>query len=133
MEWLKDKKNLPIVIALAAVVLLGALGLIAVELNLFGGGSAPATTPTASSGAGYPGGYPGGLPSSYPGGAPGGYPGGAPGGYPGGGVRTAARTATAAAAPAEKTPAVDPRIGADPFALPGSAKALRCSEKVNCV
>ena len=39
MEWLKDRKNLPIVVALAVFVLLAAGGLIAFELGAFSGSS----------------------------------------------------------------------------------------------
>ena len=45
MEWLKDKKNLPIVVALAVFFFLGAGGLIAWELGLFNGGASVAQAP----------------------------------------------------------------------------------------
>ena len=131
MEWLKDKKNLPIVVGLAVFVFLAAGGLIAFELGAFSGGSSSplATTPTAVPVAsGYPGGRPGGYPSGAPsgvrpGGAPGGYPGGYPGGAPSGVRPTPAapglRTASAAKVPAAAVPTVvNPMVGPDPFALP---------------
>jgi len=131
MEWLKDKKNLPIVAGLAVFVLLVMGGLIAFELGAFSG--SPAPSPVASSASAYPGapgGYPG-APGGYPG-APGGYPGGypgAPGGYPGssagpfggGGPAPAAAVATAGGA---KFPVLNPMLGADPFAIPGGRKAI---------
>jgi hypothetical protein len=119
MEWLKDKKNLPIVIGLAVIVFLAAGGLIAFELGLFGSGSA---TPIAQGGANSLPATPGGYPGGYPG-APGGYP-GAPGGYPGA-VRTASTAPAASATPVIAKPvSADPRNGADPFAIPGSQKQL---------
>ncbi len=45
MEWLKNKKNLPIVVGMAVFFLLAAGGLIAFELGLFPSGSSP--TPVA--------------------------------------------------------------------------------------
>jgi hypothetical protein len=127
MEWLKDKKNLPIVIGMAVFVFLAAGGLIGFELGLFGGGG---STPTQSATAiASPGGYPGAT-GGYPG-APGGYPGGAPGGYPGsarsrpGASRVASAAPAASAVPVIAKPvSADPRIGADPFAIPGSQKQL---------
>ena len=67
MEWLKDKKNLPIVAAMAVFVILIAGGLIAYTLGAFNG-SAPVVASNAPTSSSYPGGvgYPGG--SGYPGG-----------------------------------------------------------------
>ena len=130
MEWLKDKKNLPIVVALGVVVLLAAGGLIAFELGAFGGSSSPLaqvhtspSAPAAPAPGSYPGGHPGGVASAYPGGAPGGgsYPGSAPRGP---------RSASASAGPGAKTVAaaptavVNPMVGPDPFSLPGGHKLV---------
>ena len=127
MEWLKDKKNLPIVAGLAGVVLLGMIGLILFELGVFPSGSsastpaAPVAVASGPAASGYPGGgYPGGG-SPYPGGSSG-YPGSA-GGYPGSAPRLAAGGATAKTTAANPAPMVNPMVGADPFALP-QPKAL---------
>lgn len=127
MDWLKDKKNLPIVASMAVVVLLAMIGLIAFELGAFSGSGSAAVESRAASvpAAGGPGGaYPGGA-GSYPGGAypgaAGGYPGGSPGGASVAPVRAAALAASAAGA---KTSAINPLVGADPFALPNGRKPL---------
>lgn len=117
MEWLKDKKNLPIVVGLAVFVFLAAGGLIAFELGAFSGGSASSTAASAPTPA--LGGYPGGAPP----GALGGYPGGRFGGASPVPLRPAA-VAGAAAAAGAKPVAVNPMVGADPFALPGGRKLL---------
>ena len=135
MDWFKDKKNLPIVVALAVVVFLVAGGLIALELGAFNGsGSAPVAV--APTGAGYPGGSPAVAPGGYPGGAPGGYPGAAPVGRP---TRAAAkaRVAGAGAAGAGATEGaaprgpVNPMTSADPFALPDAHKTLAAAAGLN--
>lgn len=131
MEWLKDKKNLPIVVALAVVVFLVAGGLIALELGAFNGSSAQVAS--VPSGAGYPGaGYPG---AGYPGGSSG-YPGAGAGSYPGSppaGILQAGRpTRAVAAATAVKGP-VNPMTSADPFALPGTHKTLAAADALKIV
>jgi type IV pilus biogenesis protein PilP len=112
MEWLKDKKNLPIVVGLAVFVFLAAGGLIAFELGAFNGSSAHVAVVAAPAAGGYPGGAPPGV-GSYP-------------GAPFGAARPASAstaapvgTKTAAAAP---TAFVNPLVGADPFAVPGGRK-----------
>jgi len=120
MEWLKDKKNLPIVVGLAVFVFLAAGGLIAFEIGAFSGGSST----YGSAASIYPGGYPGGAApgaSSYPGGYP-----GAPslGGQPTRPVAGAAAPAGAKTAAVSPTAVVNPMVGADPFALPGGRKLM---------
>ena len=122
MEWLKDKKNLPIVVALAVFFVLAAGGLIAFELGAFNGSSSAAPTPIAS-----------GTPPPTPGGAPmpmrvGPMP---PRGMPGmpSGVRgMPTAPGPAAANPAAKLPAksdaVNPAVGPDPFYIPGGQRKI---------
>ena len=125
MEWLKDKKNLPIVVALGVFVLLAAGGLIAFELGAFSGNTSVASGPSASlpSPGGIPGGpppggiSPGGMPPGFP---PGRMPGG-PGGIPGTPVASAAAGSAAAS---KKTNIVNPAVGPDPFYIPGGQKQL---------
>lgn len=127
-EWLKDKKNLPIVVALMVFVLLGAGGLIAFELGAF---SHQASAPPPSVPVGIPGGPPvgaGGPPFGAGGprlgrpllGGPqlGGGRLGLPPGLPQGTLGTTA--ATAAVTP--KSDIVNPLIGPDPFKIPGGAQ-----------
>ena len=123
MDWLKDKKNLPIVVGLAVFMLLVAGGLIAFENGLFNGTPAPAPTQAmVAPGAGGPSGQGG-----YPAGSP-----GAPGGPPNLGrplegsrsMNSVRGYQTASALP--KTPVapklVNPAIGPDPFSIPGGQK-----------
>jgi hypothetical protein len=142
MEWLKDKKNLPIVVALAVFVMLAAGGFVALELGAFSGSAAP---PVAS---GPPPGIPGGPPSGVPGGPPSGVPGGPPSGVPGGpntasigrgpgivpplprGSRGTPLPPTAAGTTivAKKSDVVNPLIGPDPFKIPGGAQKVAASQ-----
>ena len=125
MDWLKDKKNLPIVAGLAAFVILIAAGFAAYTMGVFNGGGS-GTNSVATSAGRYPGGAPGGAPGAV------GYPGGAPGavGYPGAPSRvpTAVRqvpTRPVAGAVASAKPgatSTNPMVGADPFALPNARK-----------
>ena len=129
MEFLKDKKNLRIVVALAVFFLLGAGGLIAFELGAFSGGSTAAVpTPAAA---------PGGLPASgrppmpITGGAPVSRPPGMmpmrgmpPGMSPGMPRGVSGAPAPAAAAAAKKPDVVNPAVGPDPFNIPGGAKKV---------
>ena len=126
MDWLKDKKNLPIVVVLAVIVFAAAGGLIALELGAFNGSGA---TPTPSVGGIYPGGYPGA--GSYPGASsyPGGYPGAPTAGRPTraiapGAMPVAAAIGLAASAPTVKPAVLNPMLGTDPFALPNAHKKL---------
>ena len=122
MEWLKDKKNLPIVVALAVFIFLGAGGLIAWELGLFNG-SPVAQAPIAPTGA-----PPSGGPGSYPPGVPpvgsGGYPGPRLGAVPG--IPRGIPGKPVAAATAAKINAnnVKPLTVPDPFQIPHGAKKL---------
>jgi hypothetical protein len=79
MEWLKDKKNQPIVAGIGILILVLAIVAVLFETGVIGGSAqTPPLTPIATSG--YPGGtYPGAPPNS-------GYPGGPSmtAGYPGG-------------------------------------------------
>jgi hypothetical protein len=135
MEWLKDKKNLPIVVALAVFVLLAAGGFIALELGAFSGSSAP---PVAS---GPPPGIPGGPPSGVPGGPPSGVPGSPstasigrgpgivpplPQGSRGRSLAPNAAGTTVAGTPVavKKSDIVNPLIGPDPFKIPGGAQKV---------
>ena len=129
MDWLKDKKNLPIVVGLAVFVLLAAGGLVAFETGLVGGTQPEAAiTPTASPGMspGSPGASPGGPGMSGSGIRPGmsssslgmpqtGMTSAAPGGS-----RTAAVVPAVPVAPKM----VNPGIGPDPFGIPGGQKVL---------
>ena len=82
MNWIKDKKNLPKVLAVATFVIVIAGGAVAWELiQNKANAPTPVTTGMATPVPGAPGGYPG-TPGAYPGG-PGRYP-GTPGAYPGG-------------------------------------------------
>ena len=127
MDWLKDKKNLPIVAGLAAFVILIAAGFAAYTMGVFNGGGSGGTS-VATSASLYPGAPAGGAPGAV------GYPGGAPGavGYPGAPSRvpTVARqvpTRPVAGAVASAKPgatSTNPMVGADPFALPNAHKTV---------
>ena len=120
MDFVKDKKNLPIVVGIAVAVLVLMGGLIAFELGLVGGGGSP--TPVAPTLAGRGGPTPGGpsdsAPPTMPMGAPAPTPmptvaSRAPGGPAMPGVRVAA---------ALPPVIVDPTKGPDPFSIPGGLK-----------
>lgn len=128
MEWLKDKKNLPIVVALAVFFFLGAGGLIAWELGAFSGSppvaqvpssGVPTSVPPVGGASGYP---PGGPPSS---GRGPGYPASLPTrpvpGLPRG---ISGKPTAAAAAPKISASTVKPLVGPDPFNIPNGAKKL---------
>ncbi len=128
MEWLKDKKNLPIVVALAVFIFLGAGGLIAWELGAFNGSSQPAEAsspavpvPVPPSG-GAPG-YPPGVPVASgrgPGSPAGRPPRAAPGipqGIPG-------KPLASATVPKINANTVKPLVGPDPFNIPNGSKKL---------
>ena len=119
-EWLKDKKNLPIVVALAVFVLLGAGGIVALELGLFT--PQPAAPPVVAQ-QGIPGGPPvgvGGLPVGRP--PTGGRPSGGRPGLPTGLPRGSSPAAAATAAVTPKSDIVNPLVGPDPFKIPGGAQ-----------
>jgi len=117
MDWLKDKKNLPIVVGLAVFVLVVTGLLIAFETGLFN--PAPALTPVASG--------PGMGPPLAPGSRPSIGPGMPSPGRPLEGSRgpTSMRSPQMASA-LPKTPMapklVNPGIGPDPFSIPGGQK-----------
>lgn len=119
MDWLKDKKNLPIVVGLAVFVLVVTGLLIAFETGLFS--PAPALTPVAS-GVG-----PGMGPPLAPGSRPSIGPGMPSLGRPLEGSRgpTSMRSPQMASA-LPKTPVapklVNPAVGPDPFSIPGGQK-----------
>ena len=135
MEWLKDKKNLPIVAALMVFLLLGAGGLIAWELGLFNGSPAVTQAPPVPTGGGSVPGGPGYVPSGPPPGYPSrGFGGpsapvgprgrtipGIPRGLPG--APATARAATAAV-PKITAGNVNPAVVRDPFGIPNGAKKL---------
>ncbi len=131
MEWLKAKKNLPIVVALAVFFLLGAGGLIAWELGAFNGSSSSVSqvpVVPAASPAGGPGYPPGGPPTGYPPSTgvppvPHGPRGRTAPGIPRGVVGTPGALA-AAAVPKINANTVNPAIGPDPFSIPNGAKKL---------
>lgn len=111
-EWLKDKKNLPIVAAIGALVLIGAVVLILFETGILP--PQPAPTPQGSSNTATA------LPGALPSGAP--QPPMAPGGVPPGGAPPSAGPGqTASAAAGAKTPAapLNAAKGPDPFRVPG--------------
>lgn len=120
MDWLKDKKNLPIIVGLAIVMVLAAGGLIAWETGLFGGaatdpGTTVSTTPT-----------PGETPSNVsPGITPAISPasGGAFGGQPI--VASAVKAGVPSSTPPATVPAViETAKGPDPFNIPGAQKRI---------
>ena len=137
MEWLKDKKNLPIVMALTVTLFALAGGVIAWELGLFSGSSTPvASAPAMPTGA--PGGMPPGTvpPGSMPPGSmaprgPGGPPGmqGVPTGVPTGIPRG---VAGAPAITVVKKPVnTNPAVGPDPFKIPnGAEKAAKIAARL---
>ena len=131
-EWLKDKKNLPIVAALLVFVVLAAGGFIAFTLGVFPTGQSAQVPPPPQ---GIPGGPPVGPggPLNSPGGPPvvpggpqppKGHPSfrrGLPPGLPQG------RTVTSAdesAAVIKKPVSANPLVGPDPFKIPGGAQKL---------
>ena len=125
-EWLKDKKNLPIVATLMVVMLLVAGGVIGMETGLFDSHSAAApTTQVPQSIPGGPSVGAGGP--SYPGRPPtGGFPGSGRPGLPPGLPQGRLGTAAAPAAVTPKSDIVNPLVGPDPFKIPGGAqKAAR--------
>lgn len=131
MEWLKDKKNLPIVAAMAVLFFVIAAGLIAWELGAFNGSSSVAQAPAPPIGGPPP---PSGPPS-YPAGVTG--PGSLPAGLGGPPLPRGRRRAAApgiprgvpgapllAAAPGISANNVNPAVGPDPFGIPNGAKKL---------
>lgn len=130
MEWLKNKKNLPIVVALAVFIFLGAGGLIAWELGLFNGSSSVAQVPVVPTGVPPVSGTGPSYPTGGPPVGPGGYP--RPRGYPGSTLGAAPRIpqgipgkpAAAAAAPNITANTVKPSAVPDPFQIPNGAKKL---------
>lgn len=137
MEWLKDKKNLPVVAALLVVLLVVSAGLIALELGAFSGSPAVTPSPPSITGSGSVGGPPGGMP---PGGGliqlpaaprgPGG-PAGVPLGRPAGIPRGVAGTPAPAAAVVKKPDTVNPMLGPDPFKIPGGPqKAAKIASRL---
>ncbi len=122
-EWLKDKKNLPIVLALTVVMLLVAGGVVALETGAFDSHSAAA--PSIQAPQGIPSGPPVGAGGpSYPGRPPTGVSplGGRPGLPPGLPQGRAPGTTAATAAVTPKSDIVNPLIGPDPFKIPGGAQ-----------
>ena len=127
MEWLKDKKNTPIVAGLIVFLLVAAGIAIALETGAFGGS---ASTPGVSGGpsAGIP---PGGM---VPGGSPGGMVPGGPPGMPGRqsempmgiprGVSSARSAAATAATVVKKPVNTNPAVGPDPFQIPNGAQKI---------
>ncbi len=109
-EWLKDKKNLPIVIALSVLVLIGALVLVLFETGVLPPQPAPVAVASAPGAPPNQGPPPGVMPPGAPGGLPPGAP--PPGLAPG---------QPAAGAPAAKPPAapLNAAKGPDPFKVPG--------------
>lgn len=65
-EFLKDKKNLPIIVGIAVFFLLAMGGLIAFEAGLFPSGTSTAAVPPAPPRTDYPGSLPPGAPGSVP-------------------------------------------------------------------
>lgn len=126
MDLLKDKKKLPLVIGLAVFVLLGAGGLIALELGAFNPPPAVVPTPVASSSSG-PGSRPG-TPDVVPGGP---RPGGPPAPFGGTPTQQVAsrfgppRPGAPVAPAAPVAPVlVNPASGPDPFNIPGGTKRI---------
>ena len=127
-EWLKDKKNLPIVVALTVVMLMIAGGVVGLEAGLFDSKPAltpvqaqinvPSGPPTAVAGPSSPARPSPGLPAGRQPGLPAGRRPGLPPGLPQGGPGAAA--ATAAVTP--KSDIVNPLVGPDPFSIPGGAQ-----------
>ena len=116
MEWLKDKKNMPIVAGLIVFLLVAAGVAIAWESGLFNGSPPVASAPVGLPGAMAPGG-PGGPP-----GMPGGPP-GMPVGIPRGvsSARPAAATVTTVV---KKPVSTNPAVGPDPFQIPNGAQKI---------
>lgn len=114
MDLLKDKKKLPIVAGIAAVVLLAMIGLILFELGVFpSGGEAPATTTTPVVAAPAPAPVVRTASAAQP-------------------LQTAnvalvaqrAGGAKTAGASTQDPTVVNPMVGADPFALPAKGKTI---------
>jgi len=109
-EWLKDKKNLPIVAAIGALVLIGAIVLILFETGVLPPQPAPTAVAVSSPNAAPPGVLPAGAPPSQM--VPGGMqtrsipPGAAPGQAAAAGLKTPA-------------PPLNAAKGPDPFKVPG--------------
>ena len=129
MEWLKDKKNMPIVAGLIVFLLVAAGIVIAWETGAFGGSAPIASAPGVSGGpsAGIPpGGFPGGSPGGMVPGGPPGMPGRQsemPMGIPRG--VSSARSAAATAATVVKKPVnTNPAVGPDPFQIPNGAQKI---------
>ena len=123
MEWLKNKKNLPIIVALTVVLFVAAGGAIAWELGAFSGSSTASSAPLAPSGP--PGSIPSGSlpPSGMPPRGPGGPPGSMPPGIPRG--VAISRPLTAVPITVVKKPTnVNPAVGPDPFKIPDGARKL---------
>ena len=122
MDFLKDKKNLPIVVGVAVAVLVLMGGLIAAELGLFSGGGSPTPVPPSLANRGGP--TPGGPPMGAP--TPGPMPASAP--APGPMPMTASHAPGGRVMPGVKVAAalppvvVDPTKGPDPFSIPGGLK-----------
>lgn len=122
MEWLKDKKNLPIVVGLAAFFFIAAGGLIAFELGLFsGGGGAPPASPARMGTAPGPpgtGGAPVGMGTPMGVGTPMPTMPGAKGMKPA--TPPNGKTAATPATPV----VVNPASGPDPFSIPGGQQMM---------
>ena len=117
-EWLKDKKNLPIIATIGALVLLGSIALILFETGAIGGSAPPTAAPppvvSQRPGASVPAGglSPAGAPPPPIPGRPPGIP---PAGVPPGPSRPGASAATAAGAPRAPVGPVNVTKGPDPF------------------
>ncbi len=126
MDLLKDKKKLPLVIGLAVFLLLGAGGLIALELGAFNPPPAVVPTAVASSSSG-PGSRPG-TPDVVPGGPRPGRPPAPLGGTPTQQVASRLgppRPGVPAAPAVPVAPVlVNPAYGPDPFNIPGGTKII---------
>lgn len=108
-EWLKDKKNLPIVIAIGSLVFVGSIIAMLFEFGVLGH-STPAPVPVASASSSAP---PAAPPSP-------GVPPGAPGGPPGAPSTPGAAPPNATAkAPGTGTPPAQVGKTDDPFRVPG--------------
>lgn len=119
-EWLKDKKNLPIVSAIGAFVLIGAIVLILWEAGILPPKPAPTPIPAAN---GIP---PGILPRAYPPAQQAAY-----GGPPGTAAQGTVPGQAAALAAGAKVPAPPLNVakGPDPFKVPGY-RPFRLSQTV---
>ena len=117
MDWLKDKKNLPIVVGLAVFVLLAAGGLVAMEMGVFAGKPAEvaAAPPVEAMSPGSPGMMPPGSPgmAASPGMAS---------AASQRGLSPAAKTALAVPAVPVAPKLTNPAVGPDPFNIPNGQK-----------